>query len=61
MKRYWVELIVDDGLDIVFFVMFNKDLIKILNKLLVELIDYIVSYLMFEKLIYNFNNFKLMN
>lgn len=61
MKKYWIELIVDDGLDIVFFIMFNKDLIKILNKLLVELIDYIVSYLMFEKLIYNFNNFKLIN
>ncbi|RID53405.1 hypothetical protein BRARA_G00801 [Brassica rapa] len=42
LKRYRVELIVDDGSDTVSFVMFNKDLTKILNKSPVELIDHIL-------------------
>ena len=61
LKKYRIELIVDDGSDTASFIMFNKDLTKILNKSPVELIDHIVSYLMFEKSIYNFNNFKLIN
>jgi len=46
LKRYRVELIVDDGSDTASFIIFNKDLTKILKKSPVELINYIVSYFM---------------
>ncbi|KAG5406727.1 hypothetical protein IGI04_012846 [Brassica rapa subsp. trilocularis] len=39
--RYRVELIVDDGSDTASFIIFNKDVTKILNKSPVELINYI--------------------
>ncbi|CAF2056276.1 hypothetical protein YC2023_076177 [Brassica napus] len=41
LKRYRVELIVDDGSDTASFIIFNKDLTKILKKSPVELINYI--------------------